>query len=89
MYRWRKEKHVIEYINDLAESTQDSRIATVYNTIERIILSPESSEQSKLKAIELYLKNRGKLKEKREIEATVTEKTTDQLAAELDALLEE
>lgn len=61
----------------------------MYNTIERIILSPESSEQSKLKAIELYLKNRGKLKEKREIEATVTEKTTDQLAAELDALLEE
>lgn len=88
-WRWKQNPLVLEYMNDLAEKVQDSRTAMVYNELEKVLLNDDVAPAVRLKAMELFLKNRGKLKEKREIEATIENKDAGQIASELDALLGE
>jgi Helix-turn-helix of insertion element transposase len=88
-WRWKQNPLVLDYMNDLAEKVQDSRTAMVYNELEKVLLDDEISPAVRLKAMELFLKNRGKLKEKKEIDATIETKDASQVASELDALLGE
>lgn len=69
-----------------ADITLKTSLSNAYGVLEDILFSGGSTNGEKLKALDLYLKTQGKLKEKQDIDATVVVKDAD-AAAELDRLL--
>lgn len=82
LYRWKQRKDFNDYLNELTEEFQRSFLSDAYSELRKIMMYGKSHE--KLKAIELMLKNQGRLKEIRETTATVeSEINVKQLFKEL------
>jgi AcrR family transcriptional regulator len=62
IYRWKRDPAFIEYQNKIAEEVMTEFIAEAYTQLRRLVRSGES-DNIKLKAVELTLKNRGKLRD--------------------------
>lgn len=60
LYRWRKKKEFNDYLNSVSEEFQRSFLSDAFSQLRRIMVHGKDSD--KLKAIELILKNQGKLK---------------------------
>ena len=69
LYRWKQKKEFNDYLNNLADEFQRSFLSEAFSELRKIMAYGKSHE--KLKAIELVLKNQGKLKETTDINATV------------------
>lgn len=65
LYRWKENREFLDLINDLAEKYMDAFLGEVYREMKRSIKS------GSVKAMELYMKSRGKLIERREIAGQV------------------
>lgn len=87
IYKMKRNEKVVKELERLADAGLKVNIGQAYNVLTDILFNAESSDKDKLKALDLYLKTQGKLKEKSESEATVKISTTEQAAAELEALL--
>ena len=70
IFRWKQTKEFNDYMNALADEFQRSFLADAFGELRKIMAHGKPSE--KLKAIELVLKNQGKLKENSEIVANIT-----------------
>lgn len=82
LYRWKQRKDFNDYLNELTEEFQRSFLSDAYSELRKIMMYGKSHE--KLKAIELMLKNQGRLKEVRETTANVeSEINVKQLFKEL------
>lgn len=77
IYRWKLDDTFIAYKNSIAEKVMDDFVSEAYEILRRIGTSG-LSERSKLKALELVLKNRGKLTDVQKVEATVEDKRTNE-----------
>lgn len=69
LYRWKAKPEFIDYMNELAEEFHRGFLADTYVELRKIMAYGQDSH--KLKAIELMLKNQGRLKEVQETTATV------------------
>lgn len=84
LYDWRKQELYNSELIKQAEEIQKNFLPEAYLQLRRIITNPKSKESSKLKGIELLLKQFGRLKDVRE--DTVVIKSMD---AEVEEALEE
>lgn len=75
--RWRQEDTFISYKNEIADKAMQDFLSDAYLML-RQIASSSMSEKSKLKALELVLKNRGKLQDVQKVEAVVEDKRSEE-----------
>lgn len=69
IFRWKQTKEFNDYLNSLADEFQRSFLADAFGELRTIMKHGRTHE--KLKAVELILKNQGKLKDSTEVNATV------------------
>ncbi|MTI85316.1 MAG: TetR family transcriptional regulator [Firmicutes bacterium] len=90
VYRWKKNEEFIAFTNIVAERAMEGFLSEAYSTLKAIIRSGKS-DSSKLKGIELVLKNRGLLTDVQRVEATIqdnrSDEAIDQEIEELERLL--
>ena len=70
LYRWKQKPAFNDYLLELTEEFQRSFLNETYIELRKILMFSQNDAQ-KLKAIELMLKNQGRLKEVKETTATV------------------
>ncbi|MTV50796.1 hypothetical protein GJ688_17840 [Heliobacillus mobilis] len=84
--RWKQEPDFIEYQNEVAELTMRNFLVEAYNGLKSIVRSGQS-EKNKLKAIELVMKNQGRLTEVQKVEAKIEDsRSNEAIEAEIDSL---
>ncbi|MBC9785680.1 TetR family transcriptional regulator [Heliobacterium chlorum] len=86
LYRWKQDPDFIAYQNDVAERVMNDFLAETYGIL-RGIVRTSGSDGNKLKAIELVLKNQGRLTDVQKIEAKVEDtRSNEAIEAEIDNL---
>ena len=81
-YRWKQKKEFNDYLNSLADEFQRSFLSDAFAELRKIMMYGKPHE--KLKAVELILKNQGKLKETTELNANVkNEVNVDEFLSQL------
>ncbi|MGM1023529.1 MAG: phBC6A51 family helix-turn-helix protein [Bacillota bacterium] len=89
LYRWRQDPAFIAYRNEVADKAMESFVSDAYLYLRRIA-SQGYSQKDQLKAIELFLKNRGKLQDVTKIDQTITDNRSDAaIEAEIERLREQ
>lgn len=73
IFRWKQTKEFNDYLNNLADEFQRSFLADAFSELRTIMKHGKPHE--KLKAVELILKNQGKLKENTETNINVKTET--------------
>lgn len=86
LQRWRNNEDFTAELIRQAEQIHKAFIAEAYVELRKIILSPDTADNNKVKGIELYLKNQGRLKDVQEQTVTVVEqeKSLAEMLAELE-----
>lgn len=87
IYKMKRNEKVVKELERLADAGLKVNIGQAYNVLTDILFSNEASDKDKLKALDIYLKTQGKLKDKSEVDTSVRIATTEQAAAELEELL--
>lgn len=72
LYRWKRNKMFNDRLVAEAEEFNRSFLADTYNQLRGIINNPKTSTNHKIKAIELMLKNQGRLKDVQETKVDVS-----------------
>ena len=72
LYRWRKNKLFNDKLTAMAEELNKSYLADTYCQLRGIINNPKTTTGHKIKAIELMLKNQGRLKDVQETKVDVS-----------------
>lgn len=86
LYEWKKKDYFNNELIKQSEEVQRSFLSDTYTQLRMIINSNKVNAGNKLKAIELVLKNQGRLKDVQEVTQTVEDKTIKDLLDELDNL---
>lgn len=86
IYEWKKSEGFNAELIRQSEEVQRSFLADTYTQLRMIINSSNVQTGNKLKAIELVLKNQGRLKDVSEQTVTVDDKSLTDLISELDKL---
>ena len=84
LYEWKKDAAFTDELVKQAEAMQRAFIAETYAELRGIIKGSEVADNNKLKAIEIMLKNQGRLKDVQEQTITVDDTSLNDLLAELD-----
>lgn len=86
LWKWRQEPEFIAYKNDLAERRMEDFLDEAYKLL-RGMATDGQSEKTRLKAVELVLKNRGKLTDVQKVEQTVKdERSSEAILADIERL---
>ncbi|MCS0827405.1 phBC6A51 family helix-turn-helix protein [Cytobacillus firmus] len=88
IYKMKRNEKVGKEIERLADAGLKININRAYSVLQDILFNPEAADMVKIKALDLYLKTQGKLKDKTETETKLTVSSAEQAEAELDKLLE-
>lgn len=84
LYRWKMDRAFIDYMNEVAEKLMDEFIHEAY-TMLKDMARMSASDQARLKALELALKNRGKLTDKQTVDLNVRDdRTIDVIEDEIE-----
>lgn len=86
LYAWKQKGYFNDELIKQSEEVQRSFLSDTYTQLRMIINSNKVNAGNKLKAIELVLKNQGRLKDVQEVNATVEEKSINDLMKELNNL---
>lgn len=86
LYEWKKRDDFNNELISQSEEVQRSFLADTYTQLRMIINSNKVNAGNKLKAIELVLKNQGRLKDVQEVKTTTEDKSIHDLLAELNTL---
>lgn len=84
IYEWKKNDAFTEELVKQAEAMQRAYIAETYAELRGIIGNKAVADNNRIKAIEVYLKNQGRLKDVQEQTITVEERSLDDMLAELE-----
>ena len=82
LYRWKKNKMFNDRLVEEAEELQRSYLSDTYCQLRAIISNPKTAPAHKIKAIELMLKNQGRLKDVQETKADIS------VTADAESILE-
>jgi transposase len=85
LYTWKQDKEFIKFQTLLAEDRMEEFLTTAYEQIRK--MATEGKDSTKLKALEIVLKNRGRLKDKQELNVEITQKSNEELENEIDEML--
>ncbi|MDT3698618.1 MAG: phBC6A51 family helix-turn-helix protein [Thermincola sp.] len=77
VYRWKRDPIFIAYQNEVADLAMEDFLSETYGVLKRLVRSGRS-DHAKLKAVELVLKNRGKLTDKVEQHTTIEDNTSNE-----------
>lgn len=66
LFRWRNSSEFSTELIQQAETLQKAFLVETYAELRRLIASPDTADGNKLKAIEIMLKNQGRLKDVKE-----------------------
>ncbi|UAY72012.1 phBC6A51 family helix-turn-helix protein [Bacillus paralicheniformis] len=83
LYEWKKGQAFNDELIRQSEEVQRSFLADTYTQLRMIINNPKAKEGTKIKAIELVLKNQGRLKDVQEVTQSVDEKSLTDILTEL------
>lgn len=86
IYEWKKKDYFNDELIRQSEQVQRSFLADAYTQIRMIVNNDKVNTGNKLKALEMVLKNQGRLKEVSEQHITHEEKDFTELLQELDQL---
>lgn len=86
LYEWKKNEMFNGELIRQSEEVQRSFLADTYTQLRMIINNDRVQTGNKLKAIELVLKNQGRLKDVQEVTQTVEDKSLSDLLQELDSI---
>ena len=90
LYRWKQDKDFVTYQNNISEQLMEDFLTEAYTTLKGLVRSSGRSDNSRLKALELVLKNRGKLTDVHHIEAKVEDaRSNEAIEAEIEQLRKE
>ena len=81
LYRWKQDKDFVRYQNDIAEQLMEDFLAEAYGTLKGLVRRGRS-DHSKIKALELVLKNRGKLTDVHKVEAKIEDNRSNEVIEE-------
>ncbi|MBC9785092.1 helix-turn-helix domain-containing protein [Heliobacterium chlorum] len=85
IYRWKQDPEFLAYQNYLADMVMEDFLTEAYVRLRGLVRA--DNEKTQLKALELLLKNRGKLTDVKEISATVEDtRNNESLADEIAEL---
>ncbi|WP_340034504.1 phBC6A51 family helix-turn-helix protein [Bacillus sp. FSL K6-0993] len=84
LYEWKKGQAFNDELIRQSEEVQRSFLADTYTQLRMIINNPKAKEGTKIKAIELVLKNQGRLKDVQEVTQSVDEKSLTDILSELN-----
>jgi hypothetical protein len=88
IYKMKRNPKVVKAIEEKADTALTANIGKAYKELEAILFNPKVNVHAKIKALDLYLKTQGKLKEKSEAEVQVNvAKNAEEAEKELDRLL--
>jgi predicted transcriptional regulator len=86
LYRWKALPDFSYLVNEYADQIMETFLAEAYKDLRKLSKGAKS-DNAKLKAIELILKNRGRMKDTSEITAKVEDsRTTEDILSEVDSL---
>jgi DNA-binding MurR/RpiR family transcriptional regulator len=89
IYRWKRNDDFIAYKNAIADQAMDDFLSEAYDMLRKLARGART-DTNKLKALELALKNRGKLNEVMKVDATLEDKRTQEdIEAEIDEIQKE
>lgn len=83
LYAWRHNQLFRDELNKQAEEIQNAFLNDAYQTLRGLVKNKEVSDGNKLKAIEMVLKNQGRLKDVQESTVTVEEKSLDDILSDI------
>jgi len=86
IYEWKKNDAFNSELIRQSEEVQRSFLSDTYTQLRMIINNSNVQVGNKLKAIELVLKNQGRLKDVQETTVTTEDKTMDELLKELNKM---
>lgn len=84
LYAWKKDAAFADELTKQAEAMQRAFLAEAYSELRGLITGSTVADNNRLKALDLYLRNQGRLKDVQEQTVTVEEKSLDAMLAELD-----
>ncbi|MBC9786279.1 helix-turn-helix domain-containing protein [Heliobacterium chlorum] len=85
IYRWKQDPEFLAYQNHLADLLMEDFLTEAYSRLRTLVKA--DNEKTQLKALELLLKNRGKLTDVKEVTATVEDtRNNESLADEIAEL---
>ncbi len=86
LQRWRSIPDFNKAVNEISDELMEAFMTDAYRMVRKLAKSAKT-DGSKLKAIELALKNRGRLKDVQDVTAHVTdERTTEAILEDVDDL---
>ncbi len=86
LYRWKALPDFAYLVNEYADQIMETFLAEAYKDL-RKLTKRAKSDNAKLKAIELILKNRGRMKDVADVTAKVEDtRTTEDILSEVDSL---
>lgn len=83
IFRWKEKEDFVEELNRQAELMQKAFLSEAYNRLRGIINSPHTADNNLLKALELFLKNQGKMKNVEEATVEVKKESAEDILKEL------
>lgn len=63
LWRWRQNKKFNDVLLEQSEEIQRNFLNEAYNSLRQMLVDPKTKSHNKLKAIELVMKNQGRLKD--------------------------
>ncbi|MFD9628652.1 phBC6A51 family helix-turn-helix protein [Peribacillus muralis] len=87
VYRWKRDEDVGAEVERLADAGLKININRAYGVLQDILFNPDTPDKDRIKALDLYLKTQGKLKDKTEVDTKITVSSKEQAEAELEELL--
>ena len=86
LYRWKALPDFAYLVNEFADQIMETFLAEAYKDLRKLTKGAKS-DAAKLKAIELILKNRGRMKDVADVTAKVEDtRTTEDILSEVDSL---
>lgn len=88
IYKMKRNDKISKEIETQADAGLKVNLNKAYNVLTDILFDSEAASKDRIKALDLFLKTQGKLKEKTENETTLKISSAEAAEAELDKLLD-
>lgn len=83
IFRWKEKEDFVEELNKQAELMQKAFLSEAYNRLRGIITNPHTADNNVLKALELFMKNQGKLKTVEEATVEIKQDSAEDILKDL------
>lgn len=83
IFRWKEKDYFVDELNRQAELMQKAFLSEAYNRLRGIITNPHTADNNVLKALELFMKNQGKLKTVEESTVEVKTESAEDILKDL------